>query len=162
MFQGLDSESLVCSSLIMYKRKTEKTAIIPTNLIYYTLLVIKAACVFVHAYSLNLYDEKPSKANICRAPSSVFSFLPPPTQNNAMSTLSGHTMERLEGEELERQERDWKGYTEGLVRLTPGRWLFPSTFEEYADKYYKFEVSLKSAVYFSCVYVNKIPVIKKW
>lgn len=63
-----------------------------------------------------------------------------------MSSLSGHTLTRLEGEELERQERDWKGYTEGLVRLTPGRWLFPATFEQYADKYYKFETNPSDVV----------------
>ena len=60
-----------------------------------------------------------------------------------MTSASGHKLEHLEGEELEKQERDWKGYTDGMVRLTPGRWLFPAAFEDYADKYYKFEVRLR-------------------
>lgn len=57
-----------------------------------------------------------------------------------MSLASGHELVPLEGKELERQERDWRGYTEGMVRLTPGRWLFPATFKDFADKYYNFEV----------------------
>ncbi|XP_045124442.1 sulfotransferase 1A1-like [Portunus trituberculatus] len=63
-----------------------------------------------------------------------------------MDTASGHKMVRLEGEDLARQERDFKGYTEGMVRLTPGRWLFPAPFEKYADKYYKFELKPNDVV----------------
>ncbi|KAG0721579.1 Sulfotransferase 1C4 [Chionoecetes opilio] len=57
-----------------------------------------------------------------------------------MSLASGHEVKRLEGEELQRQEKDFQGYTEGMIRLMPGRWLFPSTFEQFADRYYKFEM----------------------
>lgn len=52
---------------------------------------------------------------------------------------SGHTAKALEGEEWERQQKDWKGYTNGLIRLEPGRWLFPTKFAKFADKYYKFK-----------------------
>lgn len=57
-----------------------------------------------------------------------------------MSLASGHELVPLEGKELARQEKDWQGYTEGLVRLLPGRWLFPATFKTFADKYYNFEI----------------------
>ncbi|XP_042240440.1 sulfotransferase 1A1-like isoform X2 [Homarus americanus] len=57
-----------------------------------------------------------------------------------MSLASGHNLVSLEGEELARQERDWQGYSEGIVRLHPGRWLFPSTFKRFADEYYNFKL----------------------
>ncbi|KAK3863422.1 hypothetical protein Pcinc_030808 [Petrolisthes cinctipes] len=62
------------------------------------------------------------------------------------SLASGHEVTHLEGEELARQEKDWEGYTEGLVRLTPGRWLFPTTFIQYADKYYHFKLHEKDVL----------------
>ncbi|KAK4315861.1 hypothetical protein Pmani_012943 [Petrolisthes manimaculis] len=62
------------------------------------------------------------------------------------SLASGHEVTHLEGEELARQEKEWEGYTEGLVRLTPGRWLFPSTFIQYADKYYHFKFQEKDVL----------------
>lgn len=58
-----------------------------------------------------------------------------------MKLASGHEVTPLEGEELARQERDWTGYTEGMVRLYPGSWVFPAPFTDYADKIYNFEVS---------------------
>ncbi|XP_071550981.1 sulfotransferase 1C4-like [Panulirus ornatus] len=56
-----------------------------------------------------------------------------------MRLASGHTVEALQGEELERQKRDFKGYVKGLVRLNPGRWLFPSTYTKFADRLYDFK-----------------------
>ncbi|XP_050736796.1 sulfotransferase 1B1-like isoform X3 [Eriocheir sinensis] len=56
-----------------------------------------------------------------------------------MKLASGHEVEVLEGEELAKQMKDFHGYTDGLVRLTPGRWLFPKPYLRFADKYFKFE-----------------------
>ena len=53
---------------------------------------------------------------------------------------SGHEVVELEGEELERQKKDWKAYQDGLVRLMPGRWLFRKDYTKFADKYSTFEV----------------------
>ncbi|XP_069185168.1 sulfotransferase 1C4-like [Procambarus clarkii] len=52
---------------------------------------------------------------------------------------SGHTVEVLEGEELEHQERDFQGYTNGLIRLNPGRWLYPADYTKFADNLFKFK-----------------------
>ena len=62
-------------------------------------------------------------------------------------------MQILDGEELARQERDWKGYKRGLVRLTPGPWVFPKPFLNFADKYYKFQVLVRVYVCCMCVCV---------
>lgn len=56
-----------------------------------------------------------------------------------MALSSGHEVEVLEGEELARQMRDWKGYKSGLIRLTPGPWIFPKPFLDFGDKYFKFK-----------------------
>ncbi|XP_042240704.1 sulfotransferase 1A3-like [Homarus americanus] len=56
-----------------------------------------------------------------------------------MELASGHTLVALEGEELKRQKEDWKGYTQGLVRLNPGRWLFPTDYQLFANKLYNFK-----------------------
>ncbi|CAL4068944.1 unnamed protein product [Meganyctiphanes norvegica] len=56
-----------------------------------------------------------------------------------MELASGHTAVDLEGEELKRQEKDFSGYTKGLVRLQPERWLFPKAFTRFADKYYELQ-----------------------
>ncbi|XP_071550983.1 sulfotransferase 1C4-like isoform X1 [Panulirus ornatus] len=56
-----------------------------------------------------------------------------------MLLASGHTAEALQGEELEHQVRDFKGYNNGLVRLNPGRWLFPTDYTKLADKLYDYK-----------------------
>ncbi|KAK7082356.1 hypothetical protein SK128_011528, partial [Halocaridina rubra] len=56
-----------------------------------------------------------------------------------MKLQSGHVLTALEGEELAKQNKDWEGYPEGLVRLSPGRWLFPTKYKLYADKFYNFK-----------------------
>ncbi|XP_027236581.2 sulfotransferase 1A1 [Penaeus vannamei] len=56
-----------------------------------------------------------------------------------MELASGHKGVILEGEEWGRQKRDWTGYCKGLVRLEPGRWLFPAPFLKFGDKYYNFK-----------------------
>lgn len=54
-----------------------------------------------------------------------------------MRLASGHTALSLVGEELEQQQKAFLGYSPvGLVRLTPGRWLFPASYTKYADKLY--------------------------
>ncbi|KAK4325109.1 hypothetical protein Pmani_004264 [Petrolisthes manimaculis] len=45
----------------------------------------------------------------------------------------------VDGEELAQLKRDYTGYTYGLVRLNPGRWIFPSDFMKFADKLYNFK-----------------------
>lgn len=62
-----------------------------------------------------------------------------------MKLASGHEVETLDGEELKVQERDFNGYTKGLIRLHPGRWLFTTPFLELADKIYNFKVN-----FFNC------------
>ncbi|XP_050716685.1 sulfotransferase 1C4-like isoform X2 [Eriocheir sinensis] len=53
---------------------------------------------------------------------------------------SGHEVTLLEGEELAQQEQDFTGHKHrGLVRLTPGRWLFPKKFTKYANDLYNFK-----------------------
>ncbi|XP_068223840.1 sulfotransferase 1C4-like [Palaemon carinicauda] len=55
-----------------------------------------------------------------------------------MKFASGHEGSLLAGAEIEKQRKDFEGYKD-LVRLTPGRWLFPSAYTQYADKIYNFE-----------------------
>jgi len=57
---------------------------------------------------------------------------------NNIKLVSGHTAVELEGEELRSQERDFGGYTRGLIRLQPGGWFFPKAFTAFADRYYNF------------------------
>ncbi|KAK7081669.1 Sulfotransferase 4A1 [Halocaridina rubra] len=58
--------------------------------------------------------------------------------NVIMALLSGHEVNILEGEEEKDQKENWKGYTNGLVRLHPGRWLFPGSYTKFANKLYEF------------------------
>lgn len=66
-----------------------------------------------------------------------------------MKLSSGHEVVPLEGEELARQERDFTGYTEGIVRLHPGNWIFPTPFTDYADRIYNFKVSVIIFLFFN-------------
>ncbi|KAG7158737.1 Sulfotransferase 1C4-like 3 [Homarus americanus] len=56
------------------------------------------------------------------------------------SLLSGHKATPLEGEDLAQQDKNFIGFTHGLVRLTPGGWFLPSAYTNYADKIYNFQV----------------------
>lgn len=56
-----------------------------------------------------------------------------------MALSSGHSAKVLTGEELLRHQKLFKGYTEGLVRLTPDRWLFETPFLKFANKIYNFK-----------------------
>lgn len=58
-----------------------------------------------------------------------------------MSLDSGHEATPLEGEELAQQKKDFIGYKDGLVRLNPGRWLFPPNFIKFANGLFNFKVS---------------------
>lgn len=60
---------------------------------------------------------------------------------------SGHRAAPLEGEERARQERAWRGCTQGLLRLSPGRWLFPTEYTHFADTLYNFEVHTRNATF---------------
>lgn len=53
-----------------------------------------------------------------------------------MRLASGHVAVQLEGEELAKIQRDFEGYSKGLVRLTPGRWVLPAPYTKFADKIY--------------------------
>ncbi|KAK7078626.1 hypothetical protein SK128_023508 [Halocaridina rubra] len=56
---------------------------------------------------------------------------------------SGHTMVKLKGRELARLEKNFRGTYNGtfngLVRVTPGDWLYPGAFKYYANKLYSFD-----------------------
>lgn len=52
---------------------------------------------------------------------------------------SGHEATFLEGEELEQQKKNFQGYQSGLVRLNPGRWLFPAGFTKFANGMFNFK-----------------------
>lgn len=53
---------------------------------------------------------------------------------------SGHEATLLEGGELAQQQRDFTGYKDGLVRFSPGGWLFTKKFTKFANGYYNFKV----------------------
>lgn len=63
-----------------------------------------------------------------------------------MELPSGHTATPLEGEELAEQERVWRGMSHPLVRLTPGRWLYPPAFTKFADRIYNFKFKSSDTV----------------
>ncbi|KAG0713789.1 Estrogen sulfotransferase [Chionoecetes opilio] len=52
---------------------------------------------------------------------------------------SSHKATLLEEEELAQQEKDFTGYKHGLVRLNPGRWLFPAEFTKFANGLFNFK-----------------------
>ncbi|XP_076060465.1 sulfotransferase 1C4-like [Oratosquilla oratoria] len=62
-----------------------------------------------------------------------------PSAEERRTLMSGHTVEFLKEEELDRHTRHFKAYNEGLVRLHPGRWLFKTPFLDVADAYYTFK-----------------------
>lgn len=57
-----------------------------------------------------------------------------------MSLASGHQGVPLEGEELAKQEKDFMGNRNGVVRLIPDRWIFTASFMKFADNLYNFKV----------------------
>ncbi|XP_068214221.1 sulfotransferase 1A1-like [Palaemon carinicauda] len=59
--------------------------------------------------------------------------------NEVAELESGHRVEPLPSEEMEQQNQHWKGYPYGLVRLTPGRWVFPKNYKYFADRLYRFQ-----------------------
>lgn len=61
-----------------------------------------------------------------------------------MRLASGHVAVQLEGEELAKIQRDFEGYSKGLVRLTPGRWVLPAPYTKFADKIYNTKVRFMS------------------
>lgn len=63
-----------------------------------------------------------------------------------MKLKSGHESVHLEGPELQKQVRDFPGYQKGLVRLHPGRWLYPANFERFASGLYTFEYKSSDVV----------------
>lgn len=63
-----------------------------------------------------------------------------------MELASGHQGLVLEGNEAENQKSNWKGYTNGLVRLQPGRWLYPADYTKFADKLFNFQFKSNDVV----------------
>ena len=59
-----------------------------------------------------------------------------------MKLVSGHEVEKLEGEELSEQRRNFSAYDYGLTRLHPGRWFMPESFIPHSADIYNFKVSL--------------------
>lgn len=70
------------------------------------------------------------------------------TKNNKTLTLppfqmkldSGHAVTPVEGEEKARLKKTFVGYPDGLVRVSPDRWLFPGRYMDLGNDYYNFEV----------------------
>ncbi|XP_063609965.1 sulfotransferase 1C4-like [Penaeus indicus] len=57
-----------------------------------------------------------------------------------MATLaSGHTAKALEGDELAKLLENFPSYKNGLMRLSPGGWVFSNGYCNLADKLYNFE-----------------------
>lgn len=60
-----------------------------------------------------------------------------------MVTESGHVLVKIKGDELARLEKNFKGSYNGkyngLVRVTPGDWLYPGAFKYYTSKLYNFK-----------------------
>ncbi|XP_037786896.1 sulfotransferase 1C4-like isoform X2 [Penaeus monodon] len=52
---------------------------------------------------------------------------------------SGHTASALEGEEWDSLRKDFPSYHGGLVRISPGRWLYPTRFCDLGNKLYNFK-----------------------
>ncbi|TOF71809.1 hypothetical protein CGJ15_27790, partial [Vibrio parahaemolyticus] len=48
--------------------------------------------------------------------------------------------------ETDKMKKDWVGYPKGLVRVTPGRWLFTAAYTKFADKYYNFKFKQSDVV----------------
>ena len=73
----------------------------------------------------------------------INSFFFPRRKRLAME--GGHTIVKIKGKELARLEKNFKGTYNGtyngLVRVTPGNWLYPGAFKYYKNKIYNFKVS---------------------
>ncbi|XP_063587010.1 sulfotransferase 1C4-like [Penaeus indicus] len=54
-----------------------------------------------------------------------------------MRLASGHVAVQLQDDELKKIQKDFEGFSKGLVRLTPGGWLLPAPYTKFADKIYK-------------------------
>lgn len=57
-----------------------------------------------------------------------------------MKLDSGHAVTPVEGEEKARLKKTFVGYPDGLVRVSPDRWLFPGRYMDLGNDYYNFEV----------------------
>ena len=62
---------------------------------------------------------------------------------------SGHEVEKLVGDELAEQQRDFADYTYDIVRLHPGRWILPMPFLQHAPDIYNLDVNIKQNKWFS-------------
>ncbi|CAL4112889.1 unnamed protein product [Meganyctiphanes norvegica] len=60
-----------------------------------------------------------------------------------MFMLSGHVSKSLEDT---REQRDFPGYTNGLMQLTPGKWVMPSDFMDIADTIFEIKYGLNDVV----------------
>ncbi|XP_064087106.1 sulfotransferase 1A3-like [Macrobrachium nipponense] len=63
-----------------------------------------------------------------------------------MKLKSGHESVHLQGPEMQKQVKDFPGYENGLVRLHPGRWLYPTNFEKFANGLYNFKFKSSDVV----------------
>ncbi|CAL4101102.1 unnamed protein product [Meganyctiphanes norvegica] len=69
-----------------------------------------------------------------------------------MKTLSGHTITRYEGEELETFKKEFPCDLQhnGFIRLKPGNWTVPTHFDKFADEIYQFKFRENDTVVCSC------------
>ncbi|CAL4064691.1 unnamed protein product, partial [Meganyctiphanes norvegica] len=69
-----------------------------------------------------------------------------------METISGHTITRYEGEELEALRREFKSSHQdtGWVKINPGNWTLPKHFDLVADKIYQFRFRKSDIIINTC------------
>ncbi|XP_068242957.1 sulfotransferase 1C4-like [Palaemon carinicauda] len=56
-----------------------------------------------------------------------------------MELITGHVANPIDGFERDKLLNDFRGYTKGLIRLTPGRWLLSQGFTNFASRIYNFQ-----------------------
>jgi len=60
--------------------------------------------------------------------------------------LSGHQVQVFEGAEKENYDRNWRGYTRGMVRLNPGGTVMPKPFLNYHDRIWNFKAASSDVI----------------
>ena len=65
---------------------------------------------------------------------------------------SGHSIGHMQGEELLEQQRNFKGYDRGLIKLSPGGCVLPEPFIQFSNDIYNFEVIKYINSYFNIYY----------
>lgn len=56
--------------------------------------------------------------------------------------LSGHRIEKIEGKEEKELRKRFFHYSDGVIRIYPGGWIYMRSYEKYANHILNFEVGL--------------------